>query len=135
MITVCASGYFDPLHVGHLEMLRKAKELGDRLIVIINNDEQAKMKKGKSFMNEKDRAMIVRNLKYVDDVIIAIDKDKSVNETLRLIKPDIFVNGGDRTFTSDAPEVILQKEWNLKLVDGLGNKIRSSSDFTGLKSK
>ena len=57
---VIVSGYFDPLHVGHLEYLRMASQLGDTLLVIINNDEQAKLKKGESFMNEKDRMEIMK---------------------------------------------------------------------------
>ena len=132
MITVAVSGYFDPIHVGHLEMFKFAKALGDKLIVIINNDKQAIMKKGKSFMNEIDRMEIVRAIKGVDDVKLSIDDDLTVNETLRIIQPDIFANGGDRNF-DEVPEKILQDEWNLKLVDGLGKKIRSSSDMTGIK--
>ena len=129
---VAVSGYFDPIHVGHLEMLTLAKKLGDKLIVIVNSDEQAKLKKGKAFMSAQDRAIIIKHLRMVDDVVIAVDKDGTVNETLRLIKPDIFANGGDRNF-GEAPEKELQKEWDLELVDGLGKKIRSSSDLTGLK--
>ena len=129
---VVTSGYFDPLHVGHLECLEMAKELGDRLIVIVNSDLQAKLKKGKSFMNENDRMKIVSALKCVDHVFLSIDKDKSQCETLRYIKPDIFAKGGDR-MSDEIPESKVCKELGIDIVDGLGEKIRSSSDLTGIK--
>ena len=132
LIIVSTSGYFDPLHVGHLECLEMAKELGDRLIVIINSDLQAKLKKGKSFMNENDRLKIVLALKCVDHAFLSIDKDKSQCETLRYIKPDIFAKGGDR-MSDEIPESKICKELGIDIVDGLGEKIRSSSDLTGLK--
>ena len=75
---VITSGYFDPLHVGHLEYLRMAKKLGDKLVVIINNDEQAKLKKGKPFMAEKDRLEIVFALEFVDEVLSSNDIDKGL---------------------------------------------------------
>ena len=71
------SGYFDPLHVGHLEYLRMASKLGDKLVVIINNVEQAKLKKGKSFMNEYDRLVIIFALECVDEVLLSKDTDAS----------------------------------------------------------
>tara|TARA_Y100001970_G_scaffold204907_1_gene249491 strand:- start:1927 stop:2334 length:408 start_codon:yes stop_codon:yes gene_type:complete len=132
MKVVATSGYFDPLHVGHLECLELAKELGDKLIVIVNSDHQAKLKKGQPFMKEQDRLKIVSALKCVDEVILSIDQDKSQCETLRLIKPDIFAKGGDRT-SNEIPESGVCKEFNIKIIDGLGAKIRSSSDLTGLK--
>ncbi len=132
MKIVVTSGYFDPLHVGHLECLEMAKELGDMLIVIINSDLQAKLKKGKSFMNENDRLKIVSALKCVDGVFLSIDKDKSQCKSLRHLKPDIFAKGGDR-MSDEIPEAKVCKELGIKIVDGLGEKIRSSSDLTGIK--
>ena len=132
MKIVATSGYFDPLHVGHLECLELASELGDKLIVIVNSDLQAKLKKGEAFMNENDRMKIVAALKCVDEVFLSIDKDKSQCESLRQINPDIFAKGGDRTST-EIPESKICKELNIKIIDGLGEKIRSSSDLTGLK--
>ena len=129
---VVTSGYFDPLHVGHLECLEMAKELGDRLIVIVNSDLQAKLKKGKSFMNENDRMKIVSALRCVDNVFLSIDKDKSQCESLRFLKPDIFAKGGDR-MSDEIPESKVCKELGIKIVDRLGEKIRSSSDLTGIK--
>lgn len=129
---VCVSGYFDPLHVGHIECLQKAKELGDKLYVIVNNDHQASMKKGKSFMPEGERLKIVRNLKCVDAAILACDKDRTVCESLRILRPDIFANGGDQNNES-IPETVVCNELGISLVDGLGDKIQSSSWLTGLK--
>ena len=134
LIIVATSGYFDPLHVGHLECLEMAKELGDRLIVIVNSDLQAKLKKGKSFMNENDRMKIVSALKCVDHVFLSIDKDKSQCESLRHIQPDIFAKGGDR-MSDEIPESKVCKELGIDIVDGLGKKIRSSSKITNIKSK
>ena len=132
MKIVATSGYFDPLHVGHLECLKLAKELGDKLIVIVNSDLQAKLKKGESFMNENDRMEIVLALKCVDEVYLSIDKDKSQCETLRHINPDIYAKGGDR-MSDEIPEAKVCKELGIEIVDGLGEKIRSSSDLTGIK--
>ena len=73
LTTVAVSGYFDPIHVGHLEYLQLAKKLGDNLIVIINNNLQAELKKGSTFMDEKDRMEIVAALRCVDEVFLSID--------------------------------------------------------------
>ena len=132
MKIIATSGYFDPLHVGHIECLELAKKLGDKLIVIINNDFQAKLKKGESFMTEQDRMKIISSLKCVDEVFLSIDKDQSQCESLKFLKPDIFAKGGDRHI-QEIPEVKICNELNIKIVDGLGEKIRSSSDFTGIK--
>ena len=131
LTTVAVSGYFDPIHVGHLEYLQLAKKLGDNLIVIINNNLQAELKKGSTFMDEKDRMEIVAALRCVDEVFLSIDTDKSVCKSLERIKPDIFANGGDRLL-DEIPETAVMKKYNIKMVDGLGSKIRSSSDLTGL---
>ena len=131
---VAVSGYFDPIHVGHLEYLKLAKELGDKLVVIVNNNHQCILKKGKPFMDEADRVEIVKALGIVDEVFLSIDQDKSVCASLERIKPNIFANGGDR-HTGEVPETVVCKTNNIKIVDGLGGKIRSSSDLTGLKEK
>jgi len=132
MIVVAVSGYFDPIHVGHLEYLKLAKQLGDKLVVIVNNDFQARIKKGKSFMNENDRVEIVASLKFVDEVFLSIDRDSSVCKSLEFIQPNIFANGGDRKL-EEIPETKIMKKYGIKMVDGLGGKIRSSSDLTGIK--
>ena len=133
MKIVATSGYFDPLHVGHLECLELAKQLGDKLIVIVNSDLQAELKKGESFMKQEDRMKIISALKCVDEVFLSIDKDKSQCESLRYLKPDIFAKGGDRT-SDEIPESKVCKELGIKIVDGLGKKIRSSSELTGIKN-
>ena len=142
---VAVSGYFDPLHVGHIEYLGMARRLADskslegdwrwgELIVIVNNDYQCELKKGKSFMPEQDRLKIVQSLRVVDKAFLSIDKDRSVCESLAAIRPNIFANGGDRSL-GEIPETKVMKEYNIEMVDGLGDKIRSSSDLTGLKEK
>ncbi|MBL6648767.1 MAG: adenylyltransferase/cytidyltransferase family protein [Flavobacteriaceae bacterium] len=131
MKIVAVSGYFDPIHVGHLEYLRLSKKLGDKLVVIVNNNHQCVLKKGKPFMDEKDRVEIVRSLEMVDEVFLSIDHDKSVCKSLEKIKPHIFANGGDRSIR-EVPELIVCKKYNIQMTDGLGDKIRSSSDLTGL---
>ena len=136
---VIASGYFDPLHVGHIEYLNLAKQLGDTLIVILNNREQAMLKKGDEFMSEKDRMEIIFHLDMVDEVLVSTDTDESVCKSLEMVaqfKPMselIFCKGGDRHF-GEVPEAELCHKLGIKMVDGLGEKIRSSSEFTGLVS-
>ena len=132
IVKVAVSGYFDPIHIGHLEYLKMAKDLGDYLIVIVNNDYQSNLKKGKSFMNELDRVEIVKALKLVDEVFLSIDKDRTVCKSLEKLKPDIFANGGDR-LTEEIPEAEVCVNFNIKMIDGLGDKIRSSSELTGIK--
>ena len=131
-IRVAVSGYFDPIHIGHLDYLELAKKLGDKLVVIVNNNHQCKLKKGKPFMDELDRMRIVESLGIVDEVFLSIDSDRSVCKSLEEIKPDIFANGGDRA-TLEVPESVVCKKYNIEMVDGLGDKIRSSSSITGLK--
>ena len=128
---VVASGYFDPIHVGHLEYLQLASKLGDKLIVIVNNNHQAKLKKGEFFIHEKDRIQIVAALRCVDEVFLSIDTDSSVCKSLEAVKPNIFANGGDRSL-DEIPETAVMKKHDIKMVDGLGDKIRSSSDLTGI---
>ena len=137
---VIASGYFDPIHVGHLEYLKMANELGDKLVVIINNDEQAILKKGKPFMAERDRLEIVFALGIVDEVMISVDEDASVSKSLEMVARFhelsnlTFCKGGDRNF-GEVPEVKTCERLDIEMVDGLGEKIRSSSEYTGLKEK
>ena len=132
MKKVCISGYFDPLHVGHIEYINKAKKLGDYLVVIVNNNLQCELKKGKFFMDENDRLEIVKNLKSVDEVFLSIDSDKTVCKSLEKLKPSIFANGGDRK-NYEIPESKVCDMYSIEIIDGLGEKIRSSSDLTGIK--
>ena len=127
-IIVAVSGYFNPVHIGHIRMFKHAKKIGDKLIVIINNDNQVKLKGSVQFMNEKERVEIISALKLVDKVILSIDKDKTVCKTLKLIKPHIFAKGGDSN-QKNTPEVDICKEINCKVIFniGRGGKIQSSS--------
>jgi len=137
MRLVITSGYFDPVHVGHIECFELARALGDKLIVILNNDQQAALKKGKAFMPQRERKKILESLKFVDEVFECIDEDKSVCESIRAIAEMnkehelIFAKGGDR-FADNIPEAILCRELGIKIVDGLGDKIQSSSNLTGI---
>jgi cytidyltransferase-like protein len=124
---VAVSGYFNPIHVGHLEMIERASELGDYLIVIVNNDHQVGLKGSVPFMPEEDRVKIVESIKNVDEVFLSVDKDKTVCKSLEKVRPDIFANGGDRKSLNDVPEYSVCQEFKIKMVDGLGDKIRSSS--------
>ena len=127
MKTVVASGYFDPLHIGHIRYLREAKKLGDKLIVILNNDKQAKLKKGRSFMPVNEREEILKSLEFVDEVVISKDEDLSVCKTLEMLKPDIFAKGGDRTI-DNIPEKEICEKFGIKMVFGVGGeKVQSSS--------
>ena len=126
MKIVAVSGYFDPIHIGHLEYLEKSKSLGDYLFVIVNSDLQAKLKKGKPFMPEAERLKIIRSLSCVDSAIISVDKDRTVRETLKIVRPDIFTNGGDQN-NNTIPEIEVCNDMGIELVDGLGDKIQSSS--------
>jgi cytidyltransferase-like protein len=126
MKVVAASGYFDPLHIGHVEYLELAKKLGDKLVVIVNNDKQAILKNGSVFMPQEERMKVVAALKPVDEVVLSIDDDKSVSKTLEMIKPNIFAKGGDR-FAQEIPESEVCKKNNIKIVDGLGVKLQASS--------
>jgi cytidyltransferase-like protein len=128
MKRVAISGYFDPIHVGHLELIHLAKQLGDKLIVILNNDHQASLKKGKAFMKEEERKKIVEALRDVDEVFLSIDQDRTVCKSLEAVKPDMFAQGGDRNF-GEVPETPICKEYNIEMVDGLGKKIQSSSEL------
>lgn len=126
---VCVSGYFNPLHVGHLRMMQEAKKLGDKLVVIVNSDEQVKLKGSVPFMSQEDRVEIIKGLACVDDVFLSIDKDKTVCESLKKVDPDIFANGGDRK-SDNVPELEICKKQNIEMVWEVGGgKIRASSEM------
>ena len=130
---VIVSGYFNPLHKGHLEYFHNARELGDTLFVIVNSDYQRELKGSKEFQDQDERLLIISNLAIVDACTIAIDKDRTVRETLREIRSSfrdnvdlIFANGGDQN-NDIIPEREVCEKLGIKLVDGLGGKIQSSS--------
>ena len=130
---IIVSGYFNPLHKGHLELFEKAKGAGDQLWVIVNSDLQRELKGSKIFMDENERFLIISALKNVDKVFISIDKDKTQRATLKYIANKFrknfdlfFANGGDQNNNS-IPEASICKENSIALIEGLGNKIQSSS--------
>ena len=127
--TVCVSGYFNPLHKGHIRYFKEARALGDYLIVIVNTDRQVKLKGSKPFMDQDERLEIVSAVKYVDKAVLSIDEDKSVVQTLKLVKPDIFAKGGDRTI-DNIPEKEICDKLGIKLVEMVGGtKVQSSSSL------
>jgi cytidyltransferase-like protein len=130
---IIVSGYFNPLHKGHLELFHNAKAKGDKLFVIVNNDLQRALKGSKEFMLEDERVLILGEMSVVDKVILSVDKDKTVRATIKKIHNSYsqdyelyFANGGDQD-NDVCPEVATCKELGIGLIDGLGDKIQSSS--------
>lgn len=133
---VVVSGYMDPIHKGHIEYLRLAKEFAGqdgKLIVLLNNDHQAVLKKGRAFMPCEERKIILEAIRYVDEVIVSIDEDTSVCKTLAFVCADYFIKGGDR-FSNEIPEAGICQSLGITMLDGFGDKIQSSSALTGLKA-
>lgn len=141
-IIVAVSGGFDPLHIGHVRMFDEAKKLGDKLVVILNNDHWLAKKKGYVFMKEQERKEVILALRSVDGVLVTSHtkdtSDMSVCKELRKLKPQIFANGGDRKL-DNIPEAVVCGEIGAKMVFsvGAGGKVQSSSWLTAnyLKSQ
>jgi cytidyltransferase-like protein len=135
MKVVIVSGYFNPLHGGHLDMIEAAKAMGDKLIVVVNNDKQQLLKKGKIILDEKNRLRLVRALKGVDEVVLSVDDDPTQIRTLKMIAGQhpgdelVFANGGDRDSEKAIPEADICKEYSIQMVFGVGgiNKADSST--------
>ena len=130
---IIVSGYFNPIHKGHIEYFNNAKDLADELFVIVNSDLQRALKASKEFQKEDERLFIVQNIKAVDTAIISIDKDRTVCASIEAIFETYgdqyqlgFANGGDQENNS-IPEAPICKELGIQLIDGLGDKIQSSS--------
>ena len=130
---IIVSGYFNPLHKGHLELFEKAKSVGDELWVIVNSDLQRALKGSKEFMDENERLTIITAIRHVDKAIISIDKDKTQCASLAHLADNYikdfelyFANGGDQNNES-IPEVFVCKQKGIGLLEGLGDKIQSSS--------
>lgn len=130
---IIVSGYFNPLHKGHLDYFEKAKTQGNELWVIVNNDKQRELKGSKEFQDQDERLQIIRALKIVDFAYLSIDKDRTVKKTLEFLYERhyqeyelYFANGGDQNNNS-IPESVVCNKLGIKLIDGLGDKIQSSS--------
>ena len=130
---IIVSGYFNPLHKGHIEYFNTAKSVGDSLLVIVNNDNQRKIKGSKEFMLEEERCLIIKALSVTDIVVLSIDNDRTVIKTLEKIHNEFsssyelfFANGGDQD-NQTIPENDICKKLTIKLIDGLGDKVQSSS--------
>ena len=130
---VIVSGYFNPLHKGHLELFQKAKEVGDILIVIVNNDKQRELKGSQFFQDEEERIEIIRALSIVDMAWVSVDEDSTQNKTLKVMVNKFydsmklaFANGGDQN-NNTIPEKDVCNQFGIELIDGLGDKIQSSS--------
>ncbi len=130
MKRIIVSGYFNPLHGGHLDMIEAAKQLGDYLIVVVNNDKQAVMKKGKIILDQENRLRLISALRDVDEAMLSEDtEDTSQTQTLKKIRetyPDdelVFANGGDRTAGLTLPEneYNMCTACNIKMVFGVGS--------------
>ena len=129
---VAVAGHFNPLHVGHLQMIAEAKLLGDRLIVIVANDRQAQMKRP-CFMPLEERMMIMANIKGVDEVIASIDTDSNIKHTLKMVKPDILASGCDKDHPDAIEENEICKKLGIKTIFNVGgNKINSSGQLLKL---
>ena len=130
---IIVSGYFNPIHKGHLEYFQNAKKLADELFVIVNSDYQRSLKGSKEFQDEQERIFIVSNIKSVNKAILSIDQDRTVCRTIEKIADEYgqnyllsFANGGDQN-NDTIPEKPICEKLGITLVDGLGSKIQSSS--------
>jgi cytidyltransferase-like protein len=130
---IIVSGYFNPIHKGHLEYFNNAKDLADELFVIVNSDLQRNLKGSKEFQKEEERLFIVQNIKAVDKAIISVDTDRTVCASIRALFETYgkeyqlgFANGGDQDNNS-IPEALICNQLKIELIDGLGQKIQSSS--------
>jgi cytidyltransferase-like protein len=130
---IIVSGYFNPIHKGHIEYFQNAKANGDKLFVIVNSDFQRALKGSKEFQDEKERCLIIDNLRIVDQCFLSLDMNRTVCDTIRYIFNKYsefytfaFANGGDQN-NDTIPERSICEELGIELIDGLGGKIQSSS--------
>lgn len=133
MKIIIESGFFNPLHGGHLDMIEAGAELGDKLIVIVNNDHQQVLKKGKVILTAENRERLIKALRYVDETMIAVDEDPTVIRSLEAIAlkyPNdelVFANGGDRDSVKAIPEGDVCEKYNIAMVFGVGGVEKADS--------
>ena len=129
MKTVMVSGGFDPIHGGHVQMIRDAAQYG-KVIVVANSDDWLMRKKGYVFMTFEERAKILKEIKGVILVSAVDDSDNTVCNAIRMLRPDYFANGGDRG-KSNTPEQDVCEELGVEMLWGTGGdyKFNSSSDL------
>lgn len=133
MKLVIVSGYFNPLHGGHLDMIEAAAKLGDRLLVVVNNDNAQMLKKGKIILSQENRYRLINALRAVDEVILSIDEDLGQLKTLEMIARThpydelIFANGGDRNSDKEIPETEICNKYGIRLEFGVGGDSKSDS--------
>jgi cytidyltransferase-like protein len=133
MRTVIVSGFFNPLHGGHLDLIEEAGALGDRLIVIVNNDVQQHLKKGKIILDEQNRLRLIKSLRQVDEAVLSLDQDPTVIQTLESIAEThpneelIFANGGDRDSKKAVPEAAVCSQYGIQMVFDAGGTLKADS--------
>jgi cytidyltransferase-like protein len=133
MKVVIVSGFFNPLHGGHLDMIEAAADMGGKLIVIVNNDKAQLLKKGKIILPEQNRMRLINALRYVDEGVLAIDDDTTIVRTLEQVAkqhPDdelVFANGGDRDSEKAVPEADVCHRYNIQMVFDAGGTEKSDS--------
>ena len=130
---VIVSGYFNPIHKGHLEYFNNAKAVADELFVIVNNDHQRALKGSKEFQCEEERMIIVSNIKDVDQAILSVYEDRTICATIEKIAKEYSnnyevacANGGDPS-NDTIPKRLICEKMSIALIEGLGDKIQSSS--------
>lgn len=135
MKRIIVSGFFNPLHGGHLDMIESAAKMGNELIVVVNNDAQQVLKKNKVILDEQNRTRLISALRDVNEVIVSIDEDPSQTKTLEMLAKKypndelIFGNGGDRV-SPDAlpgPEAAICNKYGIKMVFGVGGDEKADS--------
>lgn len=128
MKRVIISGYFTVLHGGHIDLIEGARKIGDYLIVVVNNDRQQQLKKGKIILSESDRVRLMNNLKLVDEVILSEDDELTIVRTLEKIAQTyegdqlVFANGGDRSSVEEVPEARVCQEYGIEMAYGVGGR-------------
>lgn len=133
MKLVIVSGFFNPLHGGHLDMIEAAAKLGDRLLVVVNNDVQQMIKKDKIILPQENRYRLLTALRDVDEVMLSVDEDPTVIDTLRIIAKThpydslVFANGGDRSAPEAVPEKTVCEEYGIEMVYGVGGTEKADS--------